>query len=120
MTNMTHDARPADAEGLVLESWSQGFMQGALIILIAITVSNMRNKVLLHKLILVEVRLVANPLTCYVLIISSAGLWYLPGLQSLLHASGIRMVYRHRRRLPKHKLEHAQCHRMDEKQAFPV
>lgn len=40
----------ATDEDLVLESWSQGFMVGALIIMACITVANMRRKVLLHKL----------------------------------------------------------------------
>jgi hypothetical protein len=42
--------------GLLLEAWSQGFMVGALLIMAGITVSNMRRGVLLHKLILIEVR----------------------------------------------------------------
>lgn len=40
----------ATDEDFVLESWSQGFMVGALIIMACITVANMRRKVLLHKL----------------------------------------------------------------------
>lgn len=39
-----------------LEAWAQGFCVGALIIMAGITVSNMRRGVLLHKLILIEVR----------------------------------------------------------------
>lgn len=46
----------ASAEDFILESWSQGFMVGALVIMACITVANMRRGVLLHKLILVEVR----------------------------------------------------------------
>ena len=42
-------------EGFVLESWSQGFLVGALVILSGLTISNMTS-ILLHKLILVEVR----------------------------------------------------------------
>jgi hypothetical protein len=44
----------AEDEDFVLESWSEGFMVGALIIMACITVANMRKKVLLHKLILLE------------------------------------------------------------------
>jgi hypothetical protein len=48
--------KPADAKGLTLEAWSEGFMVGALLMMACVTVANMRRKVLLHKLILVEVR----------------------------------------------------------------
>jgi hypothetical protein len=47
----------ASDEDLVIESWSQGFMVGALLIMAFITVANMRRGVLLHKLILVEVKI---------------------------------------------------------------
>ncbi|KAK2765072.1 hypothetical protein FQN54_008771 [Arachnomyces sp. PD_36] len=43
-----------DPDGLVLEGWAQGFMVGALVIMAAITVANMRRHLLLHKLILAE------------------------------------------------------------------
>ncbi|GAB7347813.1 hypothetical protein MBLNU459_g5351t1 [Dothideomycetes sp. NU459] len=46
--------KPTDPKGLTLEAWAQGFMVGALLMMAAITVANMRKKVLLHKLILVE------------------------------------------------------------------
>ena len=46
----------ATPEGYILESWSEGFMVGALMIMACITVANMRKGVLLHKLILLEVR----------------------------------------------------------------
>jgi hypothetical protein len=45
-----------ETEAYVVESWGEGFMLGALLIMAAITVANMRKKVLLHKLILLEVR----------------------------------------------------------------
>lgn len=48
-------AWPASPAKLTLEAWSQGFMIGALIIMIGITLANMRRGVLLHKLILIEV-----------------------------------------------------------------
>jgi len=50
-------AKPSTPQGLVLEAWAQGFCVGALIIMAGITVSNMRRGVLLHKLILIEVRI---------------------------------------------------------------
>jgi hypothetical protein len=55
-------SKPTDVQGVVLESWSQGFMVGALLIMSGITVSNMRRGVLLHKLILIEVRGALNKL----------------------------------------------------------
>ena len=48
--------KPSDPNGLILEAWGQGFMVGALIIMMCITLANMRRGVLLHKLILLEVR----------------------------------------------------------------
>lgn len=48
--------KPTDPDGLILEAWAQGYMVGSIIILVCITVSNMRRGVLLHKLILLEVR----------------------------------------------------------------
>lgn len=47
--------KPSDPRALTIEAWAQGFMTGGLIIMAAITVANMRRKVLLHKLILIEV-----------------------------------------------------------------
>ncbi|KIW02365.1 uncharacterized protein PV09_06187 [Verruconis gallopava] len=46
--------KPAGSDGAILESWAQGFMVGALLIMAAITISNMRRGVVLHKLILIE------------------------------------------------------------------
>jgi F420-0:gamma-glutamyl ligase-like protein len=42
-------------EAYIVEAWGQGFMLGALLIMSSITIVNMRRKVLLHKLILLEV-----------------------------------------------------------------
>ncbi|KAI0100076.1 hypothetical protein GGR51DRAFT_564488 [Nemania sp. FL0031] len=47
-------SKPSTSLKLILEAWSQGFMVGALLIMIGITLVNMRRGVLLHKLILVE------------------------------------------------------------------
>ncbi|EMC97347.1 hypothetical protein BAUCODRAFT_67965 [Baudoinia panamericana UAMH 10762] len=46
--------KPSDPQGLIIEAWAQGFMVGSLVIMACITAANMRRKVLLHKLILVE------------------------------------------------------------------
>lgn len=48
--------KPTDAKGLTLEAWAQGMMFGSLVIMSFVTVANMRRRVLLHKLIFIEVR----------------------------------------------------------------
>jgi hypothetical protein len=48
--------RPTDPDGLVLEAWGQGLMVGSLVVMTAVIVANMKRHILLHKLILVEVR----------------------------------------------------------------
>lgn len=54
---MTLDVKkPADGAGLTIEAWAQGYMVGSLIIMACLAVANMRRHVLLHKLIVVEVR----------------------------------------------------------------
>ena len=53
---MTEVTKATDPDGLILEAWAQGFMVGSLIVMICITLSNIRRGVILHKLILVEVR----------------------------------------------------------------
>jgi len=47
--------KPTDSQGLVLEAWSQGFMVGGIVIMICITLANLKRGVILHKLILLEV-----------------------------------------------------------------
>lgn len=54
--NLQFGVKPTRPSEVTLEAWSQGFMVGALIIMAAITLANMRRGVLLHKLILIEVR----------------------------------------------------------------
>ena len=46
----------ATEDAFILESWGQGFIVGALLIMALITISNMKKGILLHKLIFVEVR----------------------------------------------------------------
>jgi hypothetical protein len=50
-------SKPSTPAGLVMEAWAQGFMVGALVIMAAITIANMRRGILLHKLIFVELLL---------------------------------------------------------------
>lgn len=58
---MTLDvAKPSDPTGLTIEAWAEGYMAGSLIIMACIAVANMRKHVLLHKLIVVEVSLLAS------------------------------------------------------------
>lgn len=47
--------KPTDPDGLILEAWAQGYMVGSIIIMICITLCNIRRGILLHKLILLEV-----------------------------------------------------------------
>lgn len=47
--------KPTNPDGLILEAWAQGFMVGAIIIMICITLANLKRGVILHKLILLEV-----------------------------------------------------------------
>lgn len=56
MSDSEDIGRPADPDGLVLEAWGQGLMVGSLLIMAAITLSNMKKHILLHKLIFAEVR----------------------------------------------------------------
>jgi hypothetical protein len=44
-----------NTESYIVEGWGEGFMFGALLIMVVITVVNMRRGILLHKVILLEV-----------------------------------------------------------------
>lgn len=48
--------KPSSLTGVTIEAWAQGYMIGSLIIMACVTFANMRRNVLLHKLIMVEVR----------------------------------------------------------------
>lgn len=48
--------RPDGSDGLAVEAWGQGLMVGSLIVMIAVTVANMKRENPLHKLIAAEVR----------------------------------------------------------------
>ena len=49
------DKASLSLDGDILEAWAEGFYVGALIILILIVLCNIRRRVWLHKLILLEV-----------------------------------------------------------------
>lgn len=55
--------KPQGSVNLALEAWSEGLVIGALIIMTGITTANMRQGVLLHKLILTEVGQITLPQT---------------------------------------------------------
>jgi hypothetical protein len=55
-TTQPDSGKPTNAAHLTLEAWSQGMMVGSLVIMAFITTANMRAGVLLHKLVLLEVR----------------------------------------------------------------
>jgi hypothetical protein len=45
--------------GLIVEAWGQGFMVGSIVILIVFVLANMKRGTWLHRLILLEVSLIA-------------------------------------------------------------
>lgn len=55
MSPTDHVARPSDPDGLILEAWGQGLIVGSLVVMAAVTISNMKKDILLHKLIFAEV-----------------------------------------------------------------
>lgn len=61
MASENPNARPKDPYGLVLEAWGQGLMVGSLVVMAAVTFSNMKRRILLHKLIFAEVCLPFSP-----------------------------------------------------------
>lgn len=48
--------KPTSPVALTVEAWSEGFTIGAILLMLAITVANMRKGVPLHKVIFIEVR----------------------------------------------------------------
>lgn len=54
MSSTDRVTRPTNPDGLVLEAWGQGLMVGSLLVMAAVTISNMEKHNLLHKLILAE------------------------------------------------------------------
>ena len=51
---ITEVAKPTEPDGLILKAWAQSYIVRSIIILVCITVSNMRRGILLCKLILLE------------------------------------------------------------------
>ncbi|KAE9988422.1 hypothetical protein EG328_011182 [Venturia inaequalis] len=73
-------------EVYVVESWGEGFMFGALLIMSCITISNMRRGVFLHKLILLELLLAMTHGTFCFFSFEGYG-WYLSSTAALLYLS---------------------------------
>ncbi|QDS74103.1 hypothetical protein FKW77_009722 [Venturia effusa] len=73
-------------EVFVVESWGEGFMFGALLIMSCITISNMRRGVLLHKLILLELLLAMTHGTFCFFSFDGYG-YYLSSTAALLYLS---------------------------------
>lgn len=78
----------ASDEDLILESWSQGFVVGALMLMGFITIANMRRNVLLHKLILLEQLMALSHGTFCFFDFKGYG-WYLSSTAALLYLSYI-------------------------------
>ena len=54
-TRAAHNKASLSGSADILESWGEGYTVGSLVILMLIVVCNYRRRVLLHKLILLEV-----------------------------------------------------------------
>ncbi|KAG7103430.1 hypothetical protein HYQ44_017518 [Verticillium longisporum] len=78
--------KPTAHDKLTLEAWSQGFMIGALIIMLGITLANMRRGVLLHKLIFIEL-ILAVPNGFFIFFEPPVYGWFLSSTVILLLAS---------------------------------
>ncbi|KAH6707455.1 hypothetical protein EV126DRAFT_411716 [Verticillium dahliae] len=78
--------KPTAHDKLTLEAWSQGFMIGALIIMLGITLANMRKGVLLHKLIFIEL-ILAVPNGFFIFFEPPVYGWFLSSTVILLLAS---------------------------------
>lgn len=78
----------ASDEDFVIESWSEGFIVGSLIIMACLTVVNMRRGVLLHKLILAEQLFALSHGTFCFMSFKGYG-WYLSSTAALLYISYI-------------------------------
>ncbi|KAJ9652293.1 hypothetical protein H2198_008427 [Neophaeococcomyces mojaviensis] len=78
----------ASDEDLILESWSQGFVVGSLMLMGCITVANMRRGVLLHKLIFLEQIMALTHGTFCFMEFDGYG-WYLSSTAALLYLSYI-------------------------------
>lgn len=72
--------------GLVAEAWGQGFMVGALVVLLLLTVASMRSGIVLHKLIIAEL-LLAMLHGTFIFVNGTAAGWYTSSTAVLLYIS---------------------------------
>lgn len=109
--------KSTDPDGLILEAWAQGFMVGAIVIMICITLANLKRGVILHKLILIEVCTYLNTKAfCSInsnIVASRRVTWYLH-FQPCSYLRVVSVCYGN---LPQYVMEPAQLHRMVEEQA---
>lgn len=83
----TNDWRAtASTEDLILEAWGEGFVVGALLIMVCLTVANMRRGVFLHKLILAELLFAMSHGTFCFMTFDGYG-WYLSSTAALYYIS---------------------------------
>ncbi|KGO74748.1 hypothetical protein PITC_083570 [Penicillium italicum] len=71
-----HISKPSEPDALILEAWGQGLVVGSLLIMAAITLSNMKPHVLLHKLIFAEL-ILAMAHGTFIFLHEPAYGWYL-------------------------------------------
>ncbi|CAF9913211.1 MAG: hypothetical protein GOMPHAMPRED_007827 [Gomphillus americanus] len=81
-----HGKSAIPVAGLILEAWGEGFQVGSLVILILIVLCNYKRRILLHKLILIEMVLALFHGTFIFLDDPSYG-WYLSATATLLFIS---------------------------------
>ena len=110
--------KPQAPDALILLAWAQGYMVGSIIVMIAITIANMRRGVLLHKLILLEVSPVLEspdwPLSSH----APAPPWGLAWYIHLPECSSVRLVPFGHSCSPECVLEPTQCCSLAQKQAL--
>ncbi|KAH8687343.1 hypothetical protein BGZ60DRAFT_362968 [Tricladium varicosporioides] len=75
-----------NANSYILEGWGEGFMFGTLLIMVIITVVNMRRGILLHKVILLELLLAMSHGTFCFMSFNGYG-YYLSSTAALLYCS---------------------------------
>ncbi|KAE8306332.1 hypothetical protein BDV41DRAFT_570026 [Aspergillus transmontanensis] len=72
--------------GILTDAWCQGFMVGSVVILLSLTIMNMRRKTILHKLILAELVLASLHGT-FVFVEGGAFGWYMSSTAAALYIS---------------------------------
>jgi hypothetical protein len=115
---MTEVTKATDPDGLILEAWAQGFMVGSLIVMICITLSNIKRGVILHKLILVEVRNFEIMYKMHATDLDVALLGFMAWHLYLQSCSCLRMVPICYCCLLEHVMESSQLYCVDEDQGF--